>query len=179
MFIAAAEVSIMGRLGLAFKILFSGDAARQAAEAVSGRSAPALEQATPQPAAPVRSEAVTLLAALQRDARFVDFIKESIEGYNDAQVGAAVREIHRGCREVLERMFDLQPVVDQEEQSSVEITDPAAARWRLTGNVGQSTGTVSGTLMHSGWKTSTCNVPAWSGTSADADVVAPAEVQIP
>jgi len=177
-FIVAAEVSIMGRLGLAFKILFSGDAARQAAEAFFGTSAPAIEQAPPQPVAPVRSEAVTLLAALQRDARFVDFIQESIEGYNDAQVGAAVRDVHRGCRDVLERMFDLQPVVNQEEESDVEVSDPAAAKWRLTGNVGQSSGAVSGKLMHSGWKSSKCNVPEWSGTATDADVVAPAEVQI-
>jgi hypothetical protein len=177
-FIVAAEVSTMGRLGLACKILFSGDAARQAAEALSGTSAPAIEQAPPQPVGPVRSEAVTLLAALQRDARFVDFIQESIEGYNDAQVGAAVRDVHRGCRDVLERMFDLQPVVDQEEDSTIEVSDPAAAKWRLTGNVGQSSGAVSGKLMHSGWKSSKYNVPEWSGTATDADVVAPAEVQI-
>ncbi len=168
----------MGRLGLAFRILFNGDAARRAAEALEGAAAPAIEQAPPAAPAPVRSEAVTLLAALQREARFVDFIQESIDGYNDAQVGAAVRDVHRGCRTILDRMFDLQPVCDQPEESDVEVADPAAAQWRLTGNVGQSSGAVTGKLMHPGWRSSHCQVPEWSGQPADADVVAPAEVQL-
>lgn len=168
----------MGRLSLALKILFNGDAARQAAEALAAPAAPAIEQAPPEPPAPVRSEAVTLLAALQREARFIDFIQESVDGYSDAQVGAAVRDVHRGCRDVLDRMFDLQPVCDQPEESDVEVSDPAAARWRLTGNVGQSSGSVTGKLMHPGWKSARCQVPNWSGSADDADVVAPAEVQL-
>lgn len=168
----------MGRLSLALKILFSGEAARQAEQAVSGSSTPAIEQVPPSPPAPARSDAVTLLAAFQREARFVDFIQESIDGYSDAQVGAAIRDVHRGCREVLDRMFDLQPVCDQAEESEVEVSNPAAGRWRLTGNVGQSSGAVSGRLMHPGWSTSRCQVPEWSGSTEDADVVAPAEIQL-
>jgi len=177
-FIVSSELSIMGRLGLALKILFNGDAARQAASALSVSSTPAIKQASPEAPAPERSEAVTLLAALQRDARFVDFIQESLDGYNDGQVGAAVRDVHRGCHEVLDRMFDLKPVVDQDEESTVQVADPSAACWRLTGNVGQTADSVSGKLMHAGWKTSKCQLPEWSGTSGDADLIAPAEVQI-
>jgi hypothetical protein len=168
----------MGRLGLALKILFNGDAARTAANALTASPTPVIEQTPPEPPAPVRSEAITLLAALQRDARFVDFIQESLDGYNDGQVGAAVRDVHRGCHEVLDRMFDLTPVVNQEEESTVQVNDPAAGCWRLTGNVGQSAGSVSGKLMHAGWKASRCQLPEWSGTSDDASVVAPAEVQV-
>jgi len=171
----------MGRLGLALKILFSGEAARQAADALAGNSAPpAIERNEPPPAPPsaTRSEAVTLLAALQRDARFVDFIQEPIDGYTDAQIGAAVRDVHRGCSDVLNRTFSLQPIIDQPEDSSIEVADASSAQWRLTGNVGQSSGPVTGKLMHSGWKTSKCQVPDWNGSDADATVVAPAEVQI-
>lgn len=170
----------MGRLSLALKILFNGDAARRAAEALSTTSTPALEQTSPEPPAPApaRSEAVTLLSALQREARFVDFIQEPIDGYSDAQVGAAVRDIHRGCRGVLDRMFDLQPVCDQPEESDVEVTDSASAQWRLTGNVGQSAGSVTGKLMHPGWKSTRCQIPEWSGSESDAELVAPAEVQL-
>lgn len=89
MFVEAAEVLTMGRPGFAFKILFSGDAARQPAEVFSGSLAPATQQVPPEPVAPVCSEAVTSLAAFQRDARFLDFAQESIEDYHDAQVGAA------------------------------------------------------------------------------------------
>ena len=57
------------------------------------------------PKPPARSEAITLLAALQREARFVDFIQESLAGYTDAQIGAAARDVHRDCGTVLKRMF--------------------------------------------------------------------------
>ena len=168
----------MGRLGLALRILFNGDAARRAADALSASPTPAIDQQPVEPPAPLRSEAVTLLAALQRDARFVDFIQESIDGYSDDQVGAAVRDVHRGCHEVLARMFALTPVVAQEEESTVQVTDPAAACWRLTGNVGQTAGSISGRLMHAGWKVSKCQLPEWSGTASGTNIVAPAEVQV-
>jgi hypothetical protein len=48
-------------------------------------------------AAPARSEALNLLAAMQREARFVDFIREPLDGYSDAQIGAAARTVHRDC----------------------------------------------------------------------------------
>ena len=38
-----------------------------------------------------------VLAVLQRDGRLVDFLEEEIDGYSDAQVGAAVRDIHRSA----------------------------------------------------------------------------------
>src|SRR5262245_48893552 len=39
-----------------------------------------------------------VLAVLQRDGRLIDFLEEDIDAYPDAQIGAAVRDIHRGCR---------------------------------------------------------------------------------
>ena len=47
--------------------------------------------------------ALQLLALLQRDGRLVDFLQEEIDAYTDAQIGAAVRDIHRGCRKVARR----------------------------------------------------------------------------
>ena len=44
-----------------------------------------------------------VLAVLQRDGRLVDFLEEDIDAYADAQIGAAVRDIHRGCRKGAER----------------------------------------------------------------------------
>jgi hypothetical protein len=136
---------------------------------------------TPKPAAPkppVRSEAITLLAALQREARFVDFIQESLAGYSDAQIGAAARDVHRDCGAVLQRMFALRAAVTEEEGKEVEI--PAgfdAGRWRLTGNV---TGEppFHGRLVHPGWEATTCELPTWSGNAAAARIVAPAEVEL-
>lgn len=171
----------MGRLGLAFKILFSGETARKVLSSLTNETEkltapePAPE---PEPVRPVRSEAVTLLAALQRDARFVDFVNEPIDGYSDAQVGAAVREVHKGCKDVIDRMFGLSSVVDRAEGSQVSVDDAASSRYRLTGSVSQSSGAASGELMHHGWQASKCDVPEWTGDDAGINVVVPAEIQV-
>ncbi len=115
---------------------------------------------------PVRSEAITLLATLQREARFVDFIKEPLDGYSDAQIGAAVRDVHRDCGKVLDRLFAIRAMVDQEEGSPVEV--PAgfdAGRYRLTGNVAGDP-PFHGRLVHHGWEAAEVQLPAWSGTQA-------------
>jgi hypothetical protein len=127
---------------------------------------------------PARSEAITLLATLQREARFVDFMQETLTDYSDAQIGAAVRDIHRDCSAVLKRLFALKPAVEQEEGASVEI--PAgfdAARWRLTGNVSGEP-PFKGRLVHPGWEATICEVPTWSGNEEAAKIVAPAEVEL-
>jgi hypothetical protein len=128
--------------------------------------------------APSRSEALALLAALQREARFVDFVKEPLGGFSDAQIGAVARDVHRDCATVVERMFGLVPVVDQPEGSEVEI--PAgfdSGRFQLAGNiVGEPP--FHGRLAHHGWEATKCEVPAWSGKEACARVVAPAEVEL-
>jgi len=137
---------------------------------------PAAKPVAPKP--PARSEAIALLATLQREARFVDFIQESLAGYSDAQIGAAARDVHRDCGTVLQRMFALRPAVADEEGKDVEI--PAgfdAGRWRLTGNV---TGEppFRGRLVHPGWEATMCELPTWSGDAATARIIAPAEVEL-
>jgi len=180
----------MARFGLAFKAFFR--TLRDPAFAASVQVALAGPKETPapvaeappakkpveKPAAPRRSEAVTLLAALQREARLVDFVQESLGEYSDAQVGAAVRDVHRDCRAALERWFGLQPVVGGQEGEAVDV--PAgfdAARFRLSGNVaGQPP--YRGTLCHHGWQAARCELPAWTGSATAALVVAPAEVEL-
>lgn len=170
----------MGRLGLAFKVLFNAQVAdklRQVMADADEVPTPAIE-ARPTPAAPARSEALTLLAAFQREARLVDFLKEPIDGYSDAQVGAAVRDIHRGCHEVVERMFGPMPVVDQPEGSQVQISGAGSEKYRLTGHVAAASGNISGQLMHHGWQASRCEVPRWTGAEDAANVIGPAEIQV-
>ena len=90
-----------------FLILFNGAVAEQVAKALDRKESPAELPPAPAPKKPpaskpaVRSEAITLLAALQREARFVDFIQEPLTGYSDAQIGAAARDVHRDCGAVL------------------------------------------------------------------------------
>jgi len=136
------------------------------------------EPKKPAPRAPVRSEAITLLATLQREARFVDFIKEPLAGYADAQIGAVARDIHRDCAAVIERLFAPAAVVTQSEGAELEV--PAgfdSARFQLTGNV-VGDPPFHGRLTHHGWEATKCEVPSWSGGEASAKVIAPAEVEL-
>ena len=125
-----------------------------------------------------RSDALSLLATLQREARLIDMIKEPLGNYSDAQVGAAARDVLRDCGRVLDRLFDLRPVVDQEEGSPVEV--PAGydtGRYRLTGNVG-SAPPFRGRLVHHGWLAARCELPTWSGSTASQMIVAPEEIEV-
>ncbi len=130
------------------------------------------------PTKPARSEALTLLAALQREGRFVDFLKEPLTGYSDAQVGAVARDLHRDCGKVVERMFAVAPLLSDAEGAALEI--PAgfdAARYRLTGNVGGAP-PLRGALVHPGWQATLCELPTWSGSDTASRVIAPAEVEV-
>ncbi len=177
----------MPRLFLAmrlfFRVLFDGAFAQRALalfapipEVAPPPTSPPQAAALRVPRGPARSDALTLLAALQREARFVDFIQEPISEFPDAQIGSVVREIHKDCRQVLERMFHLRPVVAAAEGGPIEA--PADAdRFRLVGNVtGQPP--FRGRLVHHGWEAQTCELPAWVGGESAARVVAPAEVEL-
>ena len=121
--------------------------------------------------------ALQLLALLQREGRLVDFLRESIDGYDDASVGAAVRDIHRGCKKALDDHFTLEPVMGGAENERVSIAQGFdAQRIRLVGEVkGQPP--FSGTLRHHGWAATKIKLPTVTGT-VDHSVVAPAEVEI-
>jgi hypothetical protein len=171
----------MGRLSLAWRVLVNGELAQQLAELVSAAAPEAITDqpvaAEPKPAPPVRNDAVTLLASLQREARLVDFLMEPIDDYADAQIGAAVRDIHRDSRSVLDRLFSIVPVIDQPEGSAVDIADGAASgRLRMIGETGE--GQTSGTLAHHGWEAAHCELPTWSGSTGAVTVIAPAEIDV-
>lgn len=184
---------IWSAIRIFFRTLFNAQTAEQVDRILSGAGLPpgaepprvtdepAKAPAPAKPAAPakpIRSEALTLLAALQRDARFVDLVQEPLGNYDDAQIGAAARDVLRDCSSVLNRMFALQPVIADEEGAAVEVPagfDPN--RLRLVGNVaGQPP--YSGKLVHHGWQTTKCELPAWTGSKEAANVIAAAEVEI-
>ncbi len=125
-----------------------------------------------------QSDAITLLAALQREARLIDLIQEPLDNYEDAQVGAAARDVLRDSAVVLERMLALRPVIDRSEGDEVETPDSAnAGRFRFVGNV-QGEPPYRGRLVHHGWEASILELPRWSGCSEDVSVVAPAELEL-
>lgn len=126
---------------------------------------------------PTDTAALQLLGLLQREARFVDFIQEDVAPYTDAEIGAAARVVHAGCRKVLGEHFTITPV--RPEAEGARITLPAgfdAAAVRLTGHVvGQAPFT--GTLGHRGWQVTLVQLPQLTDPQA-AKVLAQAEVEL-
>jgi len=122
---------------------------------------------------------LTLLGLLQRDGRLIDFLKEEIGGYSDEQIGAAARDIHRGCRAVLEEYLKLEPILDQPEMADVTLAEEAfdASAIQLSGNVGGNP-PYKGTLKHHGWRVVEFRTPKLPATKDGQVVIAPAEVEV-
>lgn len=173
-FAALANSDTAARVELALKNEIPS-AAKPAALAKLPRSE---DLAQPVPSKPQQSEAITLLATLQREARLVDFLKEDLSAYSDEQVGAAVREIHRESRSVLDRLFEIRPILGEEEGAIVEVAAGFdAARYRMTGKlVGNAP--FRGTLRHHGWEVRKCELPEFIGSASAAKTITPAEVEI-
>ncbi len=118
-----------------------------------------------------------LLALLQKEGRLIDFLKEDISSYSDAQIGAAVRNIHSKCCESLEEFVTLRPLFSEEEGATVTIPqgfDPSTVK--ITGKV-KGEPPYQGILRHKGWKAHKEALPKQIH-QGDRSVVCPAEVEI-
>lgn len=129
-----------------------------------------LKEATP-------DAALQLLALLQREGRFVDFLQEDVSSFSDTDIGAAARVVHEGCKKALDEHFTIEPVHEKDEGASVKVEAGFDAHAiRLTGNVvGEAPFT--GTLSHRGWRCTDVRLPQMS-ESHDPQVLAPAEVEL-
>lgn len=186
--------SFLSRIALAVSSFFAIlGSARLAADVARLRSGEPLAADVPPPPAPApvaapapapvapapasETAALQLLGLLQREARFVDFVQEDCTGYSDADIGAAARVVHAGCRKVLAEHFTLEPVRSEAEGSRVTLAagfDSTAVR--LTGQVvGQAPFT--GTLGHRGWRVTDSRLPQLTDPQA-ARVLAQAEVEL-
>ena len=137
----------------------------------------------PRPAPPAvapgghSERAVQILALLQRDGRLVDFVMEDVAAYDDAQIGAAVRDVHAGCRRVLERYVTLESVLTGREGEAITVgtaIDPAAVH--LVGNVTAGP-PFRGTLLHRGWRVGRIELPPLGDPTART-IVAQAEIEV-
>ena len=132
--------------------------------------------APPPPPPPNKDAALALLALLQREGRLVDFLEQDIAGFGDADIGAAVRVVHEGCRRALRAHVTLAPVRTEEEGAQVTIVEAAPEEITLTGNVGGK-GPYTGTLRHRGWKATSLTLPE-AAPGHDAHLLAAAEVEL-
>ena len=121
--------------------------------------------------------ALQLLGLLQRQARFVDFVQEDVAQYSDAEIGAAARVVHEGCRKVLREHVSLTPVRAENEGSRLTLPEGFdAAAVRVTGNV-VGKAPFTGTLSHRGWRATDTRLPRLAA-GHDAAIVAQAEVEL-
>jgi hypothetical protein len=189
-----AKPSFFRRIPLAFGAFFrTFSDARYAADIGKLRTAEppapipdkapeARPETMPKPAVPPLREispdaALQLLSVLQREARLIDFAREDLTGYSDAEIGSAARVVHEGCRKVLNDLFTIEPVRGEAEGSRVTLAEGFdAAAVRLTGNV-VGKPPFTGSLTHRGWRATDIRLPKLAG-GHDASVLAPAEVEL-
>lgn len=121
--------------------------------------------------------ALQLLALLQREGRFVDFVQEDMSSFSDAEIGGAARVVHDGCKKALDEHFPLEPVRSEAEGAAITVEKGFdAARLRLTGNVAGEP-PYRGTLAHRGWRVTDVKLPKMA-EGHDPKIVAPAEVEL-
>lgn len=181
------------RIGLAFRAFFaalfgqtlpkelipSGLLPEPTPAPPSPTPAPAPEPKAKAPPAPKGPEAeavaVQTLGLLQREGRLIDFLFEDLDGFSDAEIGAAVREVHRGCRKALTEHFDLEAIRSEDEEALVDVeTGYDPNQIRLTGNISGSP-PFSGVLRHRGWRATAVRLPK---VQDGARVLVPAEVEV-
>jgi len=178
----------LARVGQAFRAFFgilSGQLPADIAQSFGWvrrdavKSAPA---APPPPAHKPADGALQILGILQRDARLVDFLMEDLNGFEDEQVGAAVRGVQEQAKTSLARYVKLAPVIDGVEgvYTKVEAAGPLAkdgAAIKFVGNVPANGKAPGGLLRHKGWHAQSVDLPKLSSGQNPA-VVAAAEIEI-
>jgi Domain of unknown function (DUF2760) len=187
-------LSVGTRIVAAFRLLFTGKLPPEILSVLlegqpgpartgpvqTSSAQPVTAAPAPPPVLPLEDQgdrAVQLLALLQRDGRLVDFLREDLAAYSDAQVGAAARDVHERCRVALERYIQLEPVSseDEGEASLVSATsDPSTTR--IVGNV-PGRGSARGVVRHRGWRVVRMDLPPLPPGHA-RQVVAPAEIEV-
>jgi uncharacterized protein DUF2760 len=187
------SLSLPSRLWLAwlsaFRILFDGRFAAQVAQlpaAASEPSEPEVGAAEPSPApseavaTPTRASAtdgaLQLLSLLQREGRFVDFVQQEIAKFSDAEIGAAARLVHEGCRRALHTHARVVNVRSETEGAALTL-QRASSDVKLVGHVAGSA-PFRGVLRHRGWRVQELSLPTLIGAH-DPTLVAPAELELP
>lgn len=121
--------------------------------------------------------AMALLTLLQKEARFLDFVQENVDGIDDARMGAVSRLVHKDLARTFKQYVKLEPVLDSIEGEEVEVSEGYdTSEIRLSGNVDKEP-PVKGILRHKGWLVSHLNLPK-KVASANQAVLIPAEVEI-
>jgi hypothetical protein len=167
-----------------FRILFDGRFASKVALLVDG---PVEEESTRPVALPTEpreppakeaasaSGALQLLSLLQREGRFVDFVQQELASFSDADIGAAARVVHEGCRRAIRAHARVVSVRSEAEGTSLTL-ERASDDVKLVGRVFGSA-PFRGVLRHRGWRVEELTLPTLVG-AYDPRLVAPAELEL-
>jgi hypothetical protein len=189
--------SLFERLWLAwvswFRIVFDGafagrvlalrEKSGNAEAGIETSAAGAEARAEPRPARQDRAAAEPdlaparmLLRLFQRDGRFVDFLQQDITSFADADVGAAARVVHEGCRRVLRSHAKVSHVRTEAEGTKLTLDATAAEQVKLVGQVSGKP-PYAGVLRHAGWRIDDFSLPVSVG-ERDAALLAEPEVEL-
>lgn len=160
-------------------------------KALMAKPAPATPapEAKPEPARALASEPASsrqaeaqilaVLGAFQAKGRLIDFLKDDVAAYSDAQVGAAARVVQQGCKAALDDLFEIAPVSTEKEGSLVTVPEGAPSdEYRLAGKVSGAP-PFRGTLTHKGWKATRVKLPrVLAGADDRLPPIAPAQVEL-
>lgn len=118
-----------------------------------------------------------LLYYLQHSGRLIDFLKEDIQAFSDAQIGAAARKIHQDCAQTIEELVTVRPLRDETEGATIQVLkgyNPAEIK--VVGKI-KGEPPFTGVLVHRGWKAHKLSLPKKTAEQI-ADVICPAEVEV-
>jgi hypothetical protein len=188
-----SPVPFLTRLWLAwayfFRVLFDGVFAARVQALDEGAPGPDLSASTaaePPPVTPAiaaatapaasSDAALQLLALFQREGRLIDFLQQDVSTFSDADIGAAARVVHDGCRKALSTHVAIHPVRSEREGGAVTLDAIEPNAVKLVGNVSGSA-PFRGTLRHRGWRVESVRLPE-PVPGHDPRVLAPAEVEL-
>jgi hypothetical protein len=169
------NIPFLDRVKIAWRVLIHGDYAADLLEGL--KELEKKKSRANLPPERIHASGLLLLAALQREGRFIDFVRQDAAGFSDEEIGAAARVVHGGCRKIIDQFFKLEPAATGAEGTAMTIAAGFdAQRIRLTGNV-SGNAPFHGTLKHHGWIANEVRMPTIS-EALDPRVVAPAEVEL-
>jgi cell division protein FtsB len=120
--------------------------------------------------------AYQILYLLQKEGRLIDMLHENISDYDDETLGGAFRKLHEDLQELIKERFILEPVLNEEEGSTITLDSIDPDSVKVSGKV-PAEGPFTGELIHKGWRLKECRLPemvdGWKG-----DVIAQAEIEI-
>ncbi|MDZ3836657.1 MAG: DUF2760 domain-containing protein [Rhodospirillales bacterium] len=164
-------------------MLAAGKSRAREAEAEARPQAPQAEAPRPAVQPPAENQAdaevVNFLSSLQQKGRLLDFLMDDITAYSDAQVGAAARVVHDGCKAVLKEHLTIRPVREEQEGATIEVpAGHAADEYRLVGRIAGEA-PFTGVLVHRGWRVEAVSLPRLLRRDDERlPTIAPAEVEL-